>query len=101
MKKITIISGRILNKIWCYRINFLFLFLIYFCFLLYIISTKWLSLIILVNSLTDYQSTLRLKLDKLCYCLDYDCIVYIFYYFLLDFIKVELRLIVISSIYSQ
>jgi len=57
------------------------LFLIYFCFLLSVISTEQLSLIILVNSLTDCQSTLRPQLYKLCHYLGHNCIVYIFYYF--------------------
>jgi len=55
------------------------LFLI--CFLLSVISTKQLSLITLINSLTNCQSTLRPQLFKLCHCLGHNYIVYIFYYF--------------------
>ena len=49
--------------------------------LLSVISTEQLSLIALVSSLIDCQSTLGPQLYRLCHCLDHSCIVYMFYYF--------------------
>jgi len=74
---------------WYHKMNFIFLSLIYFCFLLSMILIEWLSLIVPVNSLIDFQSTLRLQLYRLYYCLDHNCIVYIFYYFFIKELQIR------------